>query len=290
MCVPRLSLTAAAALPDRIASPRLALAGWLFSALVIAGLSAIPAGAAGNTPLLGYGYDPEREVDVELVLAVDISQSMDREEQEVQRAGYVAALTSPQVIDAIRYGPTGRIAVTYMEWGGAGEQFIVADWSVITDAPSAAAFAAKIAEAPLRQRQRTSIASALSQATAMVAANRFEGLRKVIDISGDGPNNQGGKVALFRDQAIAAGITINGLPLMMKSERDAWQSLLNVDNYYEDCVIGGPGHFFIPVRSREQFADAIRMKLILEIAGLTPETPQVYRASGRKPVNCGLYD
>lgn len=289
MCVPRLSLTAGHGLPDRIAGLSLSLVGWLFS-LVLVGLSFVPAGAAGNAPLLGYGYDPEREVDVELVLAVDISQSMDREEQEVQRAGYVAALTSPQVIDAIRYGPTGRIAVTYMEWGGAGEQFIVADWSVISDAPSAAAFAAKIAEAPLRQRQRTSIASALSQATAMVAANRFEGLRKVIDISGDGPNNQGGKVALFRDQAIAAGITINGLPLMMKSERDAWQSMLNIDAYYEDCVIGGPGHFFIPVRSREQFADAIRMKLVLEIAGLTPETPLVHRASGRKPVNCGLYD
>lgn len=239
---------------------------------------------------LGYGYDPGAEVDVELVLAVDISQSMDTEEQEIQRAGYVAALTSREVLDAIRYGPTGRIAVSYMEWGGAGEQFIVADWSVISDAATAAAFAAKVAEAPLNQRRRTSIASALEHAVAMVEGNRFQGLRKVIDISGDGPNNQGGAVTLYRDRAIAAGITINGLPLMLKSNETAWQAMLNIDRYYEDCVIGGPGHFFVPVHSKAQFADAIRMKLVLEIAGLVPEKPLVMQASARKPVNCGLYD
>ncbi|WP_417772177.1 DUF1194 domain-containing protein [Stappia sp.] len=246
--------------------------------------------AAGTPPVVGYGYAPDREVDVELVLAVDISQSMDVDEQEVQRAGYVAALTSPQVLDAIRYGPTGRIAVAYMEWGGTGEQFVVADWSVISDASTAAAFATKIAEAPLNHRQRTSISSALAQATLMVGSNSYEGLRKVIDISGDGPNNQGGAVTAIRDRTVSAGITINGLPLMMKSDKDTWQSMMNIDNYYEDCVIGGPGHFFIPVRSKGQFADAIRMKLVLEIAGLVPTQPQVIRAAGRKPVNCSLYD
>lgn len=255
---------------------------------ILLGPAALAAGGAG--PIVGHAYDPEREVDVELVLAVDISQSMDVDEQEIQRAGYVAALTSPEVLDAIRYGPTGRIAVTYMEWGGAGEQFVIADWTVIHDAATAAAFAARIAEAPLQQRQRTSISSALAQATAMVASNGYEGLRKVIDISGDGPNNQGGAVAAMRERAIAAGITINGLPLMMKSEKDAWQAMMNIDHYYEDCVIGGPGHFFIPVRSKAQFADAVRMKLVLEIAGLMPAEAQVMRASARKPVNCGLYD
>jgi hypothetical protein len=253
-------------------------------------LAALPAHAGGTSPRLGYGYDPEREVDVELVLAVDISQSMDVDEQEIQRAGYVAALTSREVLDAIRYGPTGRIAVTYMEWGGAGEQYVVADWSVIRDEASASAFAARIAAAPLNQRQRTSIASALDHATAMVAANGYEGLRKVIDISGDGPNNQGGAVTAFRDRAVAAGITINGLPLMMKSDKDSWQAMMNIDHYYEDCVIGGPGHFFVPVRSKAQFADAIRMKLVLEIAGLVPATPLIMPAAARKPVNCSLYD
>ncbi|SDT88648.1 DUF1194 domain-containing protein [Stappia sp. ES.058] len=245
---------------------------------------------AANAQTTAYSYDPHAEVDVELVLAVDISQSMDTDEQEVQRAGYVAALTSREVLDAIRYGPTGRIAVSYMEWGGTGEQFIVADWSVISDAATAAAFAARIAEAPLNQRRRTSIASALEAAVAMVEGNRFQGLRKVIDISGDGPNNQGGAVTLYRDRAVAAGITINGLPLMLKTKDTAWQTLLNIDSYYEDCVIGGPGHFFVPVHSKAQFADAVRMKLVLEIAGLVPAKPLVMQASGRKPVNCGLYD
>ncbi|MAB00278.1 MAG: hypothetical protein CMN86_18585 [Stappia sp.] len=249
--------------------------------------SIIKAGAP--QPRLGYGYDPNREVDVELVLAVDVSQSMDVDEQEIQRAGYVSALTSPQVLDAIRYGPTGRIAVTYFEWGGKGEQVVVADWAVIHDEATAAAFATRIAEAPLNHRQRTSIASALNRATTMVATNDYEGLRKVIDISGDGPNNQGGTVTAFRDRAIAAGITINGLPLMMKSDKDSWQTLMNIDHYYEDCVIGGPGHFFVPVHSKAQFADAIRMKLVLEIAGLLHE-PRILPASGRKPVNCSLFD
>lgn len=259
-------------------------------ALLAASLVFLATLVSARAQTLGYAYDPEREVDVELVLAVDISQSMDTDEQEIQRAGYVAALTSEQVLDAIKYGPTGRIAVAYMEWGGAGEQFIVADWSVISDAASAAAFATKIAEAPLRQRRRTSIASALEEATRMVAENAYEGLRKVIDISGDGPNNQGGAVTAFRDRTIAQGITINGLPLMMKDDDAPWQTMMNVDHYYEDCVIGGPGHFFVPVHSKAQFADAVRMKLVLEIAGLVPSEPRVMQASGRKPVNCGLYD
>ncbi len=261
-------------------------------ALALLTFASAPASLAAGvgSPTLGYGYDPDREVDVELVLAVDISQSMDRDEQEIQRAGYIAAITSPEVLDAIRYGPTGRIAISYLEWGSAGEQFIVADWSVISDAATAAAFAAKITEAPLRHSQRTSISAALSQAATMIATNPYEGMRKVIDMSGDGPNNQGGKVTQFRDKVIAAGITINGLPLMMKSDRDAWQTMMNLDHYYEDCVIGGPGHFSIPVRSKAQFGDAIRMKLVLEIAGISPQQAGVMKADARKPINCSLYD
>ena len=111
----------------------------------------------------------------------------------------------------------------------------------------------------------------------------------MIDVSGDGPNNQGLPVTMARDAAVAKGITINGLPLMMKSDKDSWQTLMNIDHYYEDCVIGGPGHFFVPVHSKAQFADAIRMKLVLEIAGLLHE-PRILPASGRKPVNCSLFD
>lgn len=239
-----------------------------------------------------YTYNPANEVDVELVLAVDISQSMDTEEQEIQRAGYVAALTSQEFLDAIHVGPIGKVAITYMEWGGVDEHFVVADWTVIQDATSAAHFASKISEAPLRQVQRTSIASALEKSVWMVQNNQYTGLRQVIDISGDGPNNQGGSVTEMRDRMVRSGVTINGLPLMMKSNKNTWQAMLNLDHYYEDCVIGGPGSFAIPVRSKEGFADAIRMKLVMEIAGISMHEPDNYfhRVSMREPVRCNLFD
>jgi len=268
----------------------------ILSLFCAATLFAAPAAAWDHRPVqlasASYVYDPANEVDVELVLAVDISQSMDTEEQEVQRAGYVAALTSREFLDAIEVGPIGRVAVTYMEWGGVDEHFIVADWTVIRDESSAAHFASKIAEAPLRQVQRTSIASALEKSVNLVQNNQFMGLRQVIDISGDGPNNQGGSVTDMRDRMIAAGVTINGLPLMMKSNKNTWQAMLNLDHYYEDCVIGGPGSFAIPVRSQEGFADAIRMKLVMEIAGLHMPEPDPYfrRVSGRQPIRCNLFD
>ena len=259
-------------------------------------LLAAPSAARDLRPALHassqYSYDAANEVDVELVLAVDISQSMDTEEQEVQRAGYVAALTSREFLDAIQVGPIGRVAVTYMEWGGVDEHFIIADWTVIQDASSASHFASKIAEAPLRQVQRTSIASALEKSVYLVQNNKYMGLRQVIDISGDGPNNQGGSVTEMRDRMVAAGVTINGLPLMMKANKNTWQAMLNLDHYYEDCVIGGPGSFAIPVRSKEGFADAIRMKLVMEIAGLTlpGHDPFVQKVAGREPIRCNLFD
>jgi Protein of unknown function (DUF1194) len=258
-------------------------------ALTVAATFAAPASAASPV-----NYDPAAEVDVELILAVDISQSMDEDEQKVQRKGYVAALTSPEVLEAIRIGPTGRIAVSYVEWGGSGEQYVVADWQVIDGPDTAAAFASKVAEAPLRQVQRTSIASALGFTVAMMEENEFFGLRKVIDMSGDGPNNQGGQVTEARDLALTKGITINGLPLMMKGTGNGWYHMPNLDHYYEDCVIGGPGAFTIPVHSKESFADAIRMKLVLEIAGLSPNPANgqdtVMFANGRRLIPCNLFN
>lgn len=248
-----------------------------------------------STPAMGqglasYSYDPSAEVDVELLLAVDISQSMDTDEQEVQRAGYAAALVSKDFLDAIELGPIGRVAVSYMEWGGVDEHFIVADWAVIDGPDSALHFAEEIASAPLRQVQRTSIASALNKAEWMLDNNKYQGLRKVIDVSGDGPNNQGGSVTEVRDRIVARwDIAINGLPLMMKANKTAWQAMLNLDHYYEDCVIGGPGSFSIPVRSQEGFADAIRMKLVMEIAGLS-NIPTIQKAQARERVRCNLYD
>jgi len=260
--------------------------GLSIQASVVQAANINPIGAAASA----YSYDPANEVDVELVLAVDISQSMDTEEQEVQRAGYVTALTSKEFLEAIEMGPIGRIAVTYMEWGGVEEHFIVADWAVIEDKRSAESFASIIAEAPLRQVQRTSISSALKKSVSMVQDNQYMGLRQVIDISGDGPNNQGGSVTEVRDNLLTSGIVINGLPLMMKAKTNTWQAMLNLDHYYEDCVIGGPGSFAIPVRSKEGFADAIRMKLVMEIAGLTFPQSHIHKVKMRKPIRCNMFD
>ena len=251
-------------------------------------LAAFFTAAATNFPVQAFTYEPE--VDVELVLAVDISQSMDDEEQEIQRRGYVSAITSPQFMQAIKLGPIGRIAISYVEWGGEDEHFLVADWYLIENESDAHAFAAKIAEAPLRHVQRTSISSALVHASLLMKDNGYQGLRRVIDISGDGPNNQGGLVTASRDAVLASGITINGLPLMLKQQRVGWYHLPNLDHYYEDCVIGGPGSFAIPVNSLGGFADAIRMKLVMEIAGLTPYPPGVMPAVGRQVVPCNIFE
>ena len=237
-----------------------------------------------------WSFSTEPEVDVELVLAVDISQSMDDDEQRVQRRGYVSAITSPQFMHAVKLGPIGRIAITHVEWGGKDEQYTVADWHLIENEDDARAFAAQIAAAPLRHVQRTSISSALVHASSLMENNGFQGLRRVIDISGDGPNNQGGLVTASRDAVLSAGITINGLPLMLKKRSVGWYHLPNLDHYYEDCVIGGPGAFAIPVNSLEGFADAIRMKLVLEIAGLTPNPPGVMPALGRELVPCNIFE
>ncbi|WP_321342868.1 DUF1194 domain-containing protein [Breoghania sp.] len=261
--------------------------------IMIAFLScaALP-GAAKAADLVAY--DPAAEVDVELVLAVDISQSMDEEEQRVQRRGYVEAITSSEVMDAIRMGPTGRIAVTYVEWGGIGEQHVVVDWQMIDGPETATIFASKIAESPLRQVQRTSIAAALAFSVTHIANGPFSGLRRVIDMSGDGPNNQGGQVTAARDQVIAQGITINGLPLMLKGSGNGWYHMPNLDHYYEDCVIGGPGSFMVPVYSTEEFGMAIKTKLVMEIADLGPrdvnDAPRVLPAAGRKPIACNLFN
>lgn len=215
-------------------------------------------------------------VDVELVLAVDVSWSMDRAEQEIQRAGYVAALRSPEVQQAITEGGHGRIAVTYVEWAGDFSQNVVVPWTLVDSKEAAEAFAHRLSvEEPDRER-RTSISAAIDFVVPMFDDNGFEGLRRVIDVSGDGPNNQGRPVTAARDAAAERGITINGLPLMTSGEGDPmgrWGSIANLDRYYADCVIGGPGAFMIPVNAWSQFPDAVRRKLVLELAGLWPQRP-----------------
>lgn len=214
----------------------------------------------------------EEPVDVELVIAVDVSWSMDFGELDIQRNGYVAAFRSPELQQAIADGMHGRVAVTYVEWAGDTSQSVVLPWTLIDGKDAAEAFAYRLSEARPDRMRRTSISSAIDFAANLFDGNGFEGMRRVIDVSGDGPNNQGRPVTQARDAAVARGITVNGLPLMTQGE-DAgggWGSIRDLDRYYADCVIGGPGAFMIPVNGWTQFPEAVRRKLVLELAGLWP--------------------
>lgn len=213
---------------------------------------------------------PPVHVDVELVLAVDISYSMDFDELALQREGYITALTSADFINALRGGAHGKIALTYVEWAGTHEQTVVVPWTLIDGKASAEAFAARLAEAPVRRTYRTSISGGLIFSAAQFGIAEFKGLRRVIDISGDGTNNQGPLIEQTRDEIVAKGIVINGLPLQLKAPSGSMLDINDLHVYYEDCVIGGPGSFVIPVNSRDQFVNAVRQKLILEVSGITP--------------------
>ncbi len=250
---------------------------WLARALRAASLVLVllPASAAVSS-------DERVPVDVELILAVDISYSMDFDELALQRDGYVIGITSPQFIDALSKGPHGRIAVTYVEWAGASEQRVVIPWQLIDGKAAAENFAQQLKDAPLRRAYRTSISGAIKFSVPLFGTN-FKGIRRVIDISGDGTNNQGDLLEPTRDEAVKKGITINGLPILLKTPVASMIDIPELDVYYEDCVIGGPGAFIVPVRERPQFADAIRNKLVLEIAGLTPR-PNPYTESLVVPV------
>jgi len=210
------------------------------------------------------------EVDVELVLAVDASLSITPREMDIQRRGYAEAILSPEVMAAVTGGLLGRVAITYMEWAGAGSQRTVIDWTVIASPADARAFAARLLDAPGQPLRRTSISGALDHAVASFEGNGFAGLRRVIDISGDGPNNSGGPVTRARDAALARGIVINGLPLMTREGVGGRWHLDDLDRYYTDCIIGGPGAFVIPVTDWDGFAVAVRRKLVMELAGLSP--------------------
>jgi hypothetical protein len=219
----------------------------------------------------------ETEVDLALVIAVDISFSMDPEEQELQREGFVEAFRSPIVHDAIRKGTLGRIAVVYGEWAANFEQKVIVPWTVIDNPESAMAFAGTLAAQPTRRGPRTSVSGAIDFGVRLLGQSGVEATRRVIDISGDGANNQGRPVTQARDEAVAQGITINGLPIMLKRATSYWD-VTDLDVYYRDCVIGGPGAFTVPVRGRDQFVNAIKTKIIMEIAGLVPPEPLIKRA------------
>jgi hypothetical protein len=227
-------------------------------------------------------------VDVELILAVDVSYSMDPDEQALQREGYIQALTSREFLTALREGANGKIAVTYFEWAGQTDQKILMPWRLIEGPESADAVAAELARAPYRRASRTSISGALKFAQPLFDQSGYRGLRRVIDVSGDGANNSGPLVALTRDEIIQSGITINGLPIMLKRSNFGTLDIEKLDVYYEDCVIGGPGAFVVPIKDRSKFIEATRTKLVLEVAGRQPEA-KVIPASADKPrISCAI--
>jgi hypothetical protein len=228
----------------------------------------------------------QTEVDLALVIAVDISFSMDLDEQELQREGFAEAFRSPLVHDAIRNGILGRIAVSYMEWAGSADQKVIIPWTILDNTESLMAFAARIASTTLQRAQRTSVSGAIDGAVRLLDNNDLAASRKVIDISGDGANNQGRPVTQARDEAVAQGITINGLPIMLKKPGSLDDP--DLDIYFRDCVIGGQGAFMVPAREKSQFQQAIKTKIILEVSGLTsPPAPLVRRTqTGEARADC----
>ena len=215
--------------------------------------------------------DNAPSIDIELVIAVDISYSMDLDELAVQREGYAQAIVSKEFLQALKNGPNSKIAMTYFEWSASNDQKIIIPWRVIDGPESADAVANEIMKTPVRRGSRTSISGAINFAMPLFEENPYRGLRRVIDISGDGPNNNGVPVTGARDAALQKGITINGLPIMVKEPSYSTMDIDDLDLYYEDCVIGGPGSFVVSIKDREKFKEAIRTKLILEVAGRTPE-------------------
>lgn len=225
-------------------------------------------------------------VDVELILAVDVSYSMDMDELAIQREGYAQAIISKEFLQALKAGPTGKVAVTYFEWAASGDQKIIIPWRVIDGPETADAVANEIMKTPIRRASRTSISGAIYFAMPLFDENPYRGLRRVIDISGDGPNNNGAPVTGARDTALEKGITINGLPIMVKEPSYSTMDIDNLDYYYEDCVIGGPGSFVVSIKDRDKFKEAIRTKLLLEVAGRTPEPRAVPVADKEPRVPC----
>jgi hypothetical protein len=249
------------------------------------------AGIAAPNPTNQVGHqlaakESHPSVDLELVLAVDVSYSMDLDELALQREGYAQAIISKEFLQALKTGPNGKISVTYFEWAASSDQKVIIPWRVIDGPETADAVASEILKTPVRRASRTSISGAINFGMALFDENPHRGIRRVIDVSGDGPNNNGSPVTEARDAAVEKGVIINGLPIMVKEPSYSTMDIGNLDLYYEDCVIGGPGSFVVTIKEREKFKEAIRTKLVLEIAGRTPER-RILPVAGKEPrVNC----
>jgi hypothetical protein len=211
-------------------------------------------------------------VDVLLVLAVDVSRSVDEDEARLQREGYRNAVSDPAVIEAIRGGMIGAVGLAYVEWAGAEYQRLVLPWTRIAAAADAQAWSDRLGEAPRASLSWTSISGALDFSLKVLNDAPFDATRRVIDVSGDGVNNSGGPVELARDRVVAEGITINGLPIVNDRPTFGRMPPVPLDEYYRENVIGGPGAFVVVAEDFQSFGNAVKRKLIREIAAL-PTTP-----------------
>jgi len=219
-------------------------------------------------------------VDLELVLATDNSQSIDRSEALLQRQGVAAAFKHADVVRAIQSGTYGRIAVAYVDWSSLPYSRLTIDWRIVSDKASADAFADALLRAPFYFGQGTAIGETMQLAAQMIETNTIEGTQKSIDISGDGPNNTGPPVYTVRDEIVAKRITINGLPVISTGEygQGDWGAYYGkLEEYYVNCVIGGPRAFAIPAKGFEEFAQAVRRKLVLEISDASPAPARVIK-------------
>lgn len=230
-------------------------------------------------------------VDLLLALAADVSRSVDPQKFQLQRDGYAAALTSPRVIEAIAAGHFHRIAVCFIEWSGAGNQKLVVDWTVISDAASAGRFASQLVESPRSFADRTSISGAIDFAMEQFARAPFAAPRRVVDVSGDGVNNAGRDVTLAREEAVGNGVTINGLVILTEQPL-SWNAehtnpAGGLDGYYRANVIGGPGAFVTVAQDFASFGQAILNKLVAEIAARPGAARSATAATG-PPQTTGL--
>ena len=231
--------------------------------------SILAAGGAAMLPLApSTEARAEEAVDLLLVLAVDVSRSIDDDEARLQREGYRSAVTDARVVEAIRSGMTGSIAIAYVEWAGADYQRLVIPWTRVGSQGDAEAWADALGRAPRVALSWTSISGGLDFSLRTLAESPFEGTRRVVDVSGDGVNNSGMPVEGLRDRLVAEGITINGLPIMNDRPTFGRPSPIPLDQYYRDSVIGGDGAFLIAAEDFEAFGNAVRRKLVREIAGL----------------------
>jgi hypothetical protein len=248
----------------------------LFGASTPGGLATARAdGRAAGAPGLREPAG-RNEVDLELVIASDVSTSMDRQEKALQLGGFIAAFRDAEVQQAIMRGVRGRIAVIYVEWGGEGRQRVVVPWTLIDGPGAAAAFADRLDQTyPGRMTFGTAMGEALEFCTGLFDINGFVGDRRVIDISGDGVSNRGRPLDVARAHALARGITINGLPIVYQEPQHVAGDITvfapgELTAYFMDEVIGGPDSFMVPITAMDAYSEAIRHKLIREIAGMPP--------------------